>query len=51
MVKLQLHWAHVAQENTQKSISVIQALWAAHDIHDRLRSSGVMYKIQILQLH
>jgi hypothetical protein len=33
---------NVAQENTQKIISVIEALWAAYDIHDRLWSSGVM---------
>jgi hypothetical protein len=46
MVQLRLHWAHVAQENTQKIISVIEALWAADDIHDGLWSSGVRYKIQ-----
>jgi hypothetical protein len=49
MVQLRLRWAHVAQENTQKIISVTEALWAADDIHDRLWSSGVMYKIQTSQ--
>jgi hypothetical protein len=38
-------------KKTQKIIFVIEALalWEAYDIHDRLCSSGVMYKIQISQ--
>jgi len=49
MVQLQFHCTNVAQKNTQKIMSVIEAPWAAYDIPDRLLSSGVMYKIQISQ--